>query len=143
VSPAGPRLNKSLRLGQEELERTQTLLEALPYSSEAELLAEAARRGLLLLEAEALGVNRALLAQRLRTLLLPAFELLVEQDALPALLNAYRAAPQTPRPAPPAAPPPVIVDAVKQDLASFGSGFLDDDDDAAFDAAIAQSGYDL
>lgn len=144
MSPAGPRSNKSLRLGQEELARTQRLLEQLPYASEAELLAEAARRGLLLLEAEALGGDRALLAQRLRTQLLPAFELLVEQNALPALLHAYRGAPVPARPDPPAPVPPVIAPEVAQDLASFGSGFLDDDDDdAAFDEAIRQSGYDV
>lgn len=141
MSPAGPRANKSLRLGQEELTRTQVLLELLHYASEAELLAEAARRGLLLLQAEAAGGDRALLAQRLRTLLLPAFDLLVEQDALPALMNAYRAAPPAARPEPPAPAPPAIAPTVAKDLASLGSGFLDDDDD--LDEDLGETGYDL
>jgi hypothetical protein len=136
MSPAERRTPKSIRLGAEDLARSQALLAALSqYGSESELLAEATRRGLMLLEVEAWtsgldveGVRPIPLAMRLSTALLPAFEFLVRWSALPALL---RIAPATDTPPPPPAAPAAIVPSAAHDLAGLGSGFLDDDDEEA------------
>lgn len=131
MSPAVQRATKSTRLGPDEVALLQAVLAALPqFGSESELLAESTRRGLLILAGEALisgaevaGFDPRTLAQRLRVALLPALELLTQQNALPAMLGVARAI------SAPAAPaPPTIAPTAAADVASFGSGFLDDDD---------------
>lgn len=134
MSPDIVRTPKSIRLAPEDINRAQAVLAALPhYGSEAVLLAEATRRGLILLIAEAMasgqpveGERRTSLARRLATALLPVFELLAQEGALPALLRTAPALEPTP---PPPAAPAAIVPTAKQDLAGLGSGFLDDDDE--------------
>lgn len=134
MSPAERRTPKSLRLGAEDLGRLQALLAALPkFGSESEVLSEAVRRGLILLIAEVFasgrpveGERRTGLARRLAVELLPVFELLVQEDALPAMLRTWPVTNPTP---PPPAAPAALSPTVKADLAGLGSGFLDDDDD--------------
>jgi hypothetical protein len=134
VSPAVQRATKSTRLGPDEVALLQAVLAALPqFGSESELLAESTRRGLLILAGEALisgaevaGFDPRTLAQRLRVALLPALELLTQQDALPAMLGVARAMPRVEVSG--SGGPPTIAPTAAADVASFGSGFLDDDD---------------
>ncbi|HEU4321974.1 MAG TPA: hypothetical protein VFS21_02390 [Roseiflexaceae bacterium] len=131
--------NKSVRLTPEELERVTALLQQLPeYSSEADLLKQAALLGLHVLATQAnrpgvpgryAGYPPADLAAQLQTRLLPALMFLVSQQALPPGF-AFGWSP------PAAAIEPVVPEpeaprfdaAAAANLEQLGSGWLDDDD---------------
>ena len=89
------RTPKSVRLVDQDVQLLSELHAALPqHPTEADVLAEASHLGLLVLAAEAAVADQSIgtiaplvLAQRLRTRLLPVFELLAQHGALPALLT--------------------------------------------------------
>lgn len=139
------RINKGIRLTEEELERVQLLLQHHPdYDSESDLLVAATRRGLMLLAAEAVrpglpryaGYAGADLAVLLKQRLTAALELLIAEGLLPLMHSPPLAAPavaapeiDAPPPAPAAAEPAledIIIDhEAAAELEGFGSGFLD------------------
>lgn len=140
------RVNKGIRLTEEELERVQLLLRQLPdYDSESDLLVAATRRGLLLLAAEAnrpglpqyAGYDPADLATLLKSRIMPALELLIKQNTLPMLSVPGLVGSQ---PVPEVGPTPITAPAegtaaiaanveidaqAAAELEEFGSGLLD------------------
>lgn len=139
------RVNKGIRLTEEELARVQLLLDHLPdYDSESDLLVAATRRGLLLLAAEAVrpglpryaGYDGADLAVLLKSRIMPALELLISQNALPMLSVPGLMAPIQPAPMAPsdgsATPTTELVvtnveidEQAAMELEELGSGLLD------------------
>jgi len=129
-------LPKTIRMTQEELDRAQDLLPHFPeVASEAELLRQATILGLCVLAAQApdlAGYNPATLAGLLRYRIMGALDLLLTQDALPALYGLQ--ATREPRPAPVAREreaadveqeEPQIDAQAAADLEGLGTGFLD------------------
>jgi hypothetical protein len=125
---------KTIRLTREELERVQDLLPHFPEAStEAELLRQATLLGLQVLAAQApdlAGYAPAHLASLLRYRLVGALDLLIDQQALPALhrliaereqraaLIAREGEAETEE-----APP--IDEVVAEELSELGTDFLD------------------
>ncbi|GEM_PF-6248432 len=112
------------------------------HATESDVLAEATHLGLLMLASEAAVTGQPIasvpigtLVQRVRSRLLPVFELLAHHGALPALLtHGLGSAPSVfnaPTPAAPPTParPPAVSVQAGADVRSLGGGFLDDDDD--------------
>ena len=144
------RTPKSVRLVDQDVQLLTELHTALPqHATEADVLAEATHLGLLILAAEAAGsgqpiaaVSTSILVQRVRSRLLPVFELLAHHGALPALLtqrlgsapSAFNATFNDPSvPAEPSvmrteAAPAVSIQA-GADVRSLGGGLLDNGDD--------------
>ena len=138
------RTPKSVRLVEQDVQLLTELHTALPeHATESDVLAEATHLGLLILAAQAAGAGQpiavvpiSILVQRVRSRLLPVFELLAHHRALPALLTHGMGGapsmfnPSAVAPVAPSAParPAVSVQA-GADVRSLGGGFLDDDDD--------------
>ena len=127
---------KTIRLVDQDVTLLKSLNAVLyQYSTEADVLTEAARIGMLVLSATALqsgeelaGFAPPILAARLRVALLPALDLMVQQRTLPAMLGAVSPAPGSESPSPPG-PETGVGATIASDLAGLGSGFLDDDED--------------
>ncbi len=138
------RTPKSVRLVDQDVQLLTELHTALPeHATESDVLAEATHLGLLMLASEAAvtgqpiaSVPISILVQRVRSRLLPVFELLAHHGALPALLtHGMGSAPSVFNPpaaapaAPPAPAPPAVSVQAGADVRSLGGGFLDDDED--------------
>ena len=127
---------KTIRLVEQDVLLLKSLNAVLyQYSTEADVLTDAARIGMLVLSATALQSGEELdrfdshtIAARLRVALLPALDLMVQERTLPAMLGAVSPAPGSESPSPPG-PETGVGATIARDLAGLGSGFLDDDDD--------------
>jgi hypothetical protein len=125
---------KTIRLTREELERVQDLLPHFPEAStEAELLRQATLLGLQVLAAQApdlAGYAPAQLASLLRYRIVGALDLLIDQQALPALHRLIaereqRAALRARENEVETEEAPPIDEAVAEELSELGTDFLD------------------